>query len=93
MIVGIMIIDIHCPYLHSLKEKRQVVSSIKEKLRHKFNISIIESDYQALWQKTQLAVSTVSHARPGAESVFNQVEDFISRDYPVQLIDIDKQYI
>jgi len=88
-----MVIDLHCPNLHSLKEKRQIVASIKEKLRHKFNISIIESDYQDLWQKTQLAATTISHSRPDVESVFNQIEDFIFRDYPVQLIDIDKQYI
>ena len=87
-----MIVDLHCRDVHGLKEKRQIVSSIKEKLRHKFNISIIESDYQDLWQKIQLAAALVSNSKVIAEKVFDQVEDFIFLNYPVQLINIDKQY-
>ncbi len=39
---------------HSLKDKRQLSRSLKEKLRNKFNISIIEHQYQDLWQKLGL---------------------------------------
>lgn len=88
-----MILDLFCEGSHSLKEKRQIISSIKEKLRKKFNISIIESDYQDLWQKIQLAVALVSDSKVFAEKVFNQVEDFIALNYAVQLIHIEKQYL
>lgn len=87
-----MIVDLHCRDIHSLKEKRQIVSSIKEKLRNKFNISIIESDYQDLWQKIQLAIALVSNSKAFADKVFTQAEDFIFLNYPVQLINIEKQY-
>ena len=88
-----MILDMFCRDAHSLKEKRQIVSSIKEKLRHKFNISIIESDYQDLWQKIQLAVTMVSNSKVITEKVFAQIEDFIFSNYPIQLINVDKQYL
>ena len=88
-----MIVDLHCRDIHSLKEKRHILSSIKEKLRHKFNISIIESDYQDLWQKMQLAIALVSHSKVFSEKIFTQVEDFIFLNYPVQLINIEKQYL
>lgn len=93
MIVGILILDLFSKDIHSLKEKRQIISSIKDKLRHKFNISIIESDYQDLWQKMQLAIALVSNSKVYAEKVFDQVEDFIFLNYPVQLINIEKQYL
>ncbi|MCI0470400.1 MAG: DUF503 domain-containing protein [Candidatus Aminicenantes bacterium] len=92
MTVGVMILELFCESSHSLKEKRHIISSIKEKLRHKFNISIIESDYQDLWQKIQLAVAVVADSKTFAGKVFNQVEDFIALNYAVQLIHVDKQY-
>lgn len=88
-----MIVDLHAQETHSLKEKRQIVTSIKDKLRNKFNISIIESDYQELWQKIQLAIVTVSNSKAIPEKVFAQIEDFIFLNYPVQIINIDREYI
>ena len=93
MIIGIMVIDLFSKSTHSLKEKRNIVTSIKEKLKQKFNISIIESDYQDIWQKIQLAISMVSNSRVMIEKVFNQIEDFIYLNYPVQLVSVNKEYI
>lgn len=93
MIVGIMVMDLLSKSTHSLKEKRHIVTSIKEKLKQKFNISIIESDYQDRWQKIQLAVSMVSNSRVMIEKVFDQIEDLIYLNYPVQLVAVNKEYI
>ena len=93
IIVGIMVIDLHSKSTHSLKEKRNIIASIKGKLKQKFNISIIESDYQDRWQKIQLAISMVSNSRVMIEKIFNQIEDFIYLNYPVQLVAVDKEYI
>ncbi len=92
MIVGIMVIDLFSKSTHSLKEKRNIITSIKEKLKQKFNISIIESDYQDTWQKIQLAISMVSNSRVMIEKVFDQIEDFIYLNYPVQLVAVNKEY-
>ena len=88
-----MVIDLFSKSTHSLKEKRNILTSIKEKLKQKFNISIIESDYQDRWQKIQLAISMVSNSRVMIEKVFNQIEDFIYLNYPVQLVSVNKEYI
>ena len=88
-----MVIDLFSKSTHSLKEKRNILTSIKEKLKQKFNISIIESDYQDIWQKIQLAISMVSNSRVMIEKVFNQIEDFIYLNYPVQLVSVNKEYI
>lgn len=88
-----MVMDLHSRSTHSLKEKRQIVTSIKEKLKQKFNISIIESDYQDTWQKIQLAIAMVSNSKAIIGKVFDQVEDFIYLNYPVQLVTVQKEYI
>ena len=44
---------------HSLKEKRMVVRSLKDRLRGKFNVAVSEVDHQDLWQRSQVSVVTV----------------------------------
>jgi hypothetical protein len=93
MIIGVMVLDLLYENSSSLKDKRHVVSSIKERLRHKFNISIIESDYQDLWQKIQIAAVTVSNSRHIVDQAFDQIEKFIFSHYPVRSLEIHKEYV
>jgi uncharacterized protein YlxP (DUF503 family) len=93
MIIGVMVVDLFSENSHSLKEKRHIVLSIKEKLKKKFNISLIESDFQDLWQKTQLTIVMASNTKTLAEKVFNQIEEFIFSNYSVQIIEVNREYI
>lgn len=88
-----MMMDLYSKSTHSLKEKRKIITSIKEKLKQKFNISIIESDHQDTWQKIQLAIAMVSNSKTIIEKVFDQIEDIIYLNYPVQMITVNKEYI
>ncbi len=87
-----MIVDLLSKDIHSLKEKRKIIASIKEKLKNKFNISIIESDHQDLWQKIQVSIAMLSNSKSLIEKCFDQAEDFIFSNYPVQIINIQKEY-
>lgn len=93
MIIGVMVIDLFSENSHSLKEKRHIVSSLKEKLKNKFNISLIESDFQDLWQKIQITIVMASNTKVLAEKVFNQIEEFIFANYNVQIIEVNKDFI
>ena len=64
MMIGMLVIDLFNEQFHSLKEKRQLLSSLKKRLKNKFNIAVAESDYQDLWQKAQLSV-VVAGSEPG----------------------------
>jgi uncharacterized protein YlxP (DUF503 family) len=48
---------------HSLKDRRQVVRSLKEKLRHGFNISVAEMDEAVTWQSATIGVTAISRSR------------------------------
>jgi uncharacterized protein YlxP (DUF503 family) len=65
---------------------------MKEKLKNKFNISLIESDYQDLWQKIQVAIAMVANSKTIVEKAFDQIEDFIFMNYPVQPVAVNKDY-
>ena len=59
---------------HSLKDKRHVVKSLKDRLRHKFNVSVAEIDYQDLWQRALVAAVTVASDHAHGERVLQTVE-------------------
>lgn len=73
--VGVLTLELRLEHSHSLKDKRQVVQSLKERLRHKFNVAVAEIDGQDLWQRATVAAVTVSSSHEFAEKVLRSVED------------------
>ena len=73
--VGVLTLELRLDNAHSLKEKRHVVQSLKDRLRHKFNVAVAEIDYQDLWQRAAVAAVTVSSDHANAEKVLRSVED------------------
>ena len=73
--IGVLTLELRLEESHSLKEKRQVVQSLKARLRHKFNVAVAEIDNQETWQRATVAAVTVSGDRVFAEKVLQSVED------------------
>ncbi len=93
MITGIMRIEMLSRDTHSLKEKRRIVLSVKEKLKNRFNISIIESGYQDSWKKIEISVAMVSNSRSYVQKVFSQIDEFIFDNYPVEIFNTDIEFV
>jgi uncharacterized protein YlxP (DUF503 family) len=74
-VIGVLTLELRLENSHSLKEKRHVVQSLKERLRNKFNVAVAEIDYQDLWQRAAVAAVTVSSDQVHAEKVLRSVED------------------
>ena len=91
MMIGSLVMQIHIHDAGSLKEKRMVVRSIKEKLRGKFNISVSEVDNQDLWQLATVAVVTVAPDKNQVENILQNVVNFIYSNFPELHIDISKE--
>ena len=73
--IGVLTLEIVLRDAHSLKDKRHVVKSLKDRLRSKFNVAVAEIDCQDLWQRAVVAAVTVSSDRVYAERVLQSVED------------------
>ncbi|MBZ5586775.1 MAG: DUF503 domain-containing protein [Acidobacteriia bacterium] len=72
--IGVLTLELRIESSHSLKDKRHVVQSLKERLRHKFNVAVAEIDYHDLWQRAAVAAVTVSTDHAHAEKVLQSVE-------------------
>lgn len=84
MPVGLLTLEIHLPEAHSLKDKRQVLRSLKDRLRGHHNVAIAELDHQELWQRGQVGVVTLScsahHVEECLQAVLAEAERLLGRD-------------
>lgn len=67
IVIALLTLDIHIPHAHSLKDKRMILRSLKDRLRTKFNVSVAEVDHQDLWQRAKVSAVTV-----GSDEIFLQ---------------------
>ena len=73
-VIGVLILDIHVEHSHSLKDKRHVVKSLKDRLRERFNLAVAEIDGLDSWQHSVVAAVTVSGDKLRAEQVLQAAE-------------------
>jgi uncharacterized protein len=74
MPVGLLILKIHLPEAHSLKEKRFTVRKIQDRLRARFNVAVAELDHQDLWQRAEIGVVSIASDRKVLERILQSVE-------------------
>jgi uncharacterized protein len=67
MPVGLLTLELYIPEAHSLKDKRQIVRSLKDRLRRRFNVAVAELEYQEVWQRSIIGVVTLSNAEQHVE--------------------------
>ena len=90
MPIASMTIDLRIPHAQSLKDRRQVVRSLKEKLAHGFNISIAELDEAVTWQSATIGIVAISASRDYLTGQMKQVENAVTRicnDLGAEIID------
>lgn len=73
MPVGLLTLEIHLPYSHSLKEKRAVLRKLHDRLRSRFNVAVAELDHRDVWQVATLGVVSVSDSQQLLDAVFRDV--------------------
>ncbi|MDF2589155.1 MAG: hypothetical protein K0S41_2996 [Anaerocolumna sp.] len=91
MVIGVIKIKIHTNWVHSLKEKRMVVKSLCAKVSNKFNVSIAEVEEQDIHQVTVLSIATVTSDASHADSIMDQVIDFIDGNTEGEIIQIERE--
>jgi uncharacterized protein YlxP (DUF503 family) len=68
-------LELRIEQAHSLKDRRQVVRSLKEKLRNGFNISVAELDEAVTWQSATIGITAISRSRDYLTGLMQQVEN------------------
>ena len=80
MIIGTGKIYLYANWVHSLKEKRMIVKSIIDKVKHRYNISIAEIENQDYHQSIVIGIACVSNDSRHANSVIENVLDYIENN-------------
>lgn len=79
MPIAVLTIEIRIEGAQSLKDKRQVLRSLKDKLRTSFNVSVAELEQTDLWQRATIGVAAISGSRDYLCGLMQQVERAASR--------------
>jgi uncharacterized protein len=91
MPIGLLTLEIHIAEAQSLKDKRQVLRSLKDRLRAHFNVAVAELEHQDLWQRSKIGVVSISgdgkHLEESLAAVAAESERLLGRDLVSQEID------
>ncbi len=86
IIVGLCTVELFIPGTQSLKDKRQVLMSLKDRLRDKFNLSVAEVEGQDLWQRAVLGLAYVANETRHVHQVLDQALNVIRATPAVEIV-------
>lgn len=88
-----IVVSFRIALAHSLKEKRRVISSLKDRLRQQFNISIAEIDTQDQWQLGTFGITMLSNDRAHVERTIEAMRlKFIER-HEIEVVEFEQQWL
>ncbi|MDO9118715.1 MAG: DUF503 domain-containing protein [Nitrospira sp.] len=93
MVVGVCTVELWIPESQSLKDKRQVLHSVKDRLRGKFNLSVAEVDGQDLWQKAVLGMACVANDGSHVEQVLEQALNVIKSMPTIEVVRVHRELL
>lgn len=74
MAIAALTVELSIPLSRSLKDRRQVVRSMKDRLRQGFNVSVAELDEAITWQSATLGIAAISSSRDYLSGLMQQVD-------------------
>ncbi|MDR3342327.1 MAG: DUF503 domain-containing protein [Treponema sp.] len=88
MIVSMIQIIFEIPEVDTIKEKRRIIRSVKDKLQRRFHLSAAEVDLQDSLGFAQIGGALVSNSRSFGESVLQKAFEMIENEVPVRIQDM-----
>ena len=88
MIVSMIQLIFEIPDVDSIKEKRRIIRSIKDKLHRRFHMSAAEVDLQYSLSFGQIGGAFVSNSRDFGESVLHKAFEMIEKEIPIRIQDM-----
>jgi uncharacterized protein YlxP (DUF503 family) len=93
VVIGLTTWELHLDASHSLKDKRQVLSSLKDRLHRTYNISVAETAHQDLWQRAELSACVVATDRVQAEKVLREADRLVDGAAGARIVDTSTSYL
>ncbi len=93
MIIGVVSWELEIIGAHSLKEKRSVVKSLKDRLHKGFNVSVAETAHQDVWQRCELTACVVGGSKVHAEDVLRNADELVAGEYRARIISTNRSFL
>ncbi len=93
MVVGVCHLDVLIEGVGSLKGKRQVMKSLIERVKQRFNVSISEVGDHDIWQRAQIGISVVGSDQEALDSVLSKLLSFIEETNLVQILKSNVEFV
>lgn len=93
MRVGLVELTLRLHGCRSLKEKRQVVRSLVDRLRHHFNTAVAEVDYQDEHERALIGIAVVSSDKALVERLLEEVIDYAENNTEAELVGIQTEVL
>lgn len=91
--MGLITWELHLEGCQSLKDKRRVLKSLKDRLHNQFNVSAAETDHHDLWQRAELTVCVVSTDRDHADRVLREADRLVAGVAAARVIDTSTSFL
>jgi uncharacterized protein YlxP (DUF503 family) len=92
--IGVCSLEIHLPGSHSLKDRRRVVRRVKDLLRSRHNVAVVELDEHAdLWQRAGLMIVSLATNRDVLQRLFESVQREAETHVPGEVVVIGIDFI
>jgi uncharacterized protein YlxP (DUF503 family) len=92
MTIGMIVWELEVLGCQSLKEKRSVIKSLKDRLHDRFNVSVAETAHQDRWQRAELTACVVSGDKRHAESVLASADSLVAGEARARIIDTYRSF-
>ncbi len=89
MSIGGIRIEILIPESFSLKEKRKILNSLKQKILNNFNASVAEVDDNELWNKSVLDIAIAAKDMYNLNERISKIKDFLMRENSIEILKIN----
>ena len=91
MVCDVRVFKLFIPQSNSLKTKRKAISSIKDRIKNRFNASVIELSGNDVWQRADIGVSVLSNRADLADQEMIKIEKLIERNGEVLITQVERQ--
>jgi uncharacterized protein len=93
VVIGVIGWELEIYGAQSLKEKRRVVRSLKDRLHQRFNVSAAETAHHDLWQRAELTACVVATDRRQADAVLESADRLVQSEAQARIIRTERSFV
>lgn len=93
MFIGVIVIELLLIDAFNIKDRRNILSSIINKIRANYNASIADVSEEIFYNKATIAISTVANKKSAVEKFMDKIYNFISNNNSVEILHTERQIL